>query len=60
MFMLKYGADLPVDQVRYIMKVDDDSYVNLKRLMIYTEIFEKRCNQHCILGHVLGPNSPGK
>ena len=60
MFMLKYGADLPVDQVRYIMKVDDDSYVNLKRLMVYTEIFEKRCNQHCILGHVLGPNSPGK
>merc|ERR1712029_557652 len=58
MFMLKYGELLPENVVKYVMKVDDDSYINLKRLVSYSEMIEKRCNQNCILGHVLGPDSP--
>ena len=40
------------------MKVDDDSYINLRRLSEYVTIIDKRCSQKCIVGHVLGPNSP--
>ena len=40
------------------MKVDDDSYINLRRLSEYMTIIDKRCNKKCIIGHVLGPNSP--
>lgn len=58
MFMLKYGTELKSSQNQYVMKVDDDSYINVNRLLTYAEIFEKRCQQNCILGHVLGPNSP--
>ena len=50
MFMLKYGELLPENVVKYVMKVDDDSYINLKRLVSYSEMIEKRCNQNCILG----------
>ena len=58
MFMLKYGTELESSQHQYVMKVDDDSYINVNRLLTYAEIFGKRCQQNCILGHVLGPNSP--
>ena len=57
MFMLKYSQTLD-KKVKYLMKVDDDSYVNLKRLMDYMTIIQKRCSEKCILGHVLGPGSP--
>ena len=58
MFMLKFALDFGAKHdVKYVMKVDDDSYVHLPRLMSYISIMEKRC-QNCIVGHVLGPNSP--
>ena len=57
MFMLKYALENLENNVMYVMKVDDDSYVHLPRLMSYISIMEKRCT-HCIVGHVLGPNSP--
>ncbi len=38
--------------------MDDDSYVNLRRLIDYLGIIKKRCGFNCILGHVLGPDSP--
>ena len=58
MFMLKFALDFGAKhEVKYVMKVDDDSYVHLPRLMSYISIMEKRC-QNCIVGHVLGPNSP--
>ena len=56
MFMLKFASSLK-NLVRYVIKVDDDSYVHLPRLMSYISIMEKRCN-NCIVGHVLGQNSP--
>ena len=56
MFMLKFASRLK-SLVKYVIKVDDDSYVHLPRLMSYISIMEKRCN-NCIVGHVLGENSP--
>ena len=47
-----------VQSIKYLMKVDDDSYINLRRLSEYVTIIDKRCSQKCIVGHVLGPNSP--
>ena len=40
------------------MKVDDDSYINLRRLSEYMTIMDKRCHTNCLIGHVLGPNNP--
>lgn len=57
MFMLKYAQSLSTS-IKYLMKVDDDSYINLRRLSEYVTIIDKRCSQKCIVGHVLGPNSP--
>ena len=58
MFMLKFALNFGLKHdFEYLMKVDDDSYVHLPRLMSYISIMDKRC-QNCIVGHVLGPNSP--
>jgi beta-1,3-galactosyltransferase 1 len=57
MFMLKF-VENSADDIKYVMKVDDDSYLNLKRLVDYVSIMEKRCHPKCILGRVLGANSP--
>ena len=59
MFMLKYLVKSAEDLgMKYAMKVDDDSYINLPRLLDYITIIEKRCQHKCIVGHVLGPSSP--
>jgi len=58
MFMLKFSQTLSSSSVKYLMKVDDDSYINLRRLSDYVTIIDKRCNKKCIIGHVLGPDSP--
>ena len=51
MFMLKYVKNFKKEEnVKYVMKVDDDSYINLMRLMDYITIMEKRCHTKCILG----------
>jgi len=57
MFMLKFAQTL-TSSVKYLMKVDDDSYINLRRLSDYVTIVDKRCSKKCIIGHVLGPDSP--
>jgi beta-1,3-galactosyltransferase 1 len=60
MFMLKFVTTImnsaPPDSIKFILKVDDDCYVNLKSLLKYTNILAKY--SHTMVGHVLGEDSP--
>ena len=48
MFILKFARKL--DFMKYLMKVDDDSYVNLKRLSEYMAVLDRSCRTNCIIG----------
>jgi beta-1,3-galactosyltransferase 1 len=60
MFMLKFVssaiAAAPADSVKFLMKVDDDCFVDLKAMVKYTNILAKY--SHTMVGHVLGDDSP--
>ncbi len=60
MFMLKFVTSFmnstSPDSVKFLLKVDDDCYVNLKSLLKYTNILAKY--SHTMVGHVLGEDSP--
>lgn len=61
MFMLKYVNQLKTtssseNSVKFLLKVDDDCYVNIKSLLRFTSVLTKY--NHTIVGHVLGENSP--
>jgi beta-1,3-galactosyltransferase 1 len=60
MFMLKFVTSFmdsaPQDSVKFLLKVDDDCYVNLKALLKYNSILAKY--SHTMVGHVLGQDSP--
>lgn len=58
MFVLKFVQNLSTDSIKYLMKVDDDSYVNLRRLSEYMAIIDRSCRKNCIIGQVIAENSP--
>ena len=60
MFMLKFVTGLiesaPAGVIKFLLKVDDDCFVNVKSLLKYTNILDKY--SHTMVGHVLGDDSP--
>jgi len=58
--MLKYVNQIkesaPENSIKFLLKVDDDCYVNIKSLLKFTSVFSKY--SHTIFGHVLGEKSP--
>lgn len=58
MHMLKFVSGLidSTDAVKFLLKVDEDCFVNLKSLLKYTNILARY--DQTIVGHVLGEDSP--
>ena len=60
MFMLKFVSgqisSLPEDSIKFLLKVDDDCFVNIKALLKYSNILARYSNT--MVGHVLGEDSP--
>jgi len=58
--MLKYVNQIkesaPENSIKFLLKVDDDCYVNIKSLLKFTSVFSKY--GHTIWGHILDEKSP--